>query len=161
MRTLRPYLAVTALGCAILISCATPPPVTSPSGPVYEIVAQGAAHNGGGAATNLAIRGEAAAREAPDGLPTDVIAALQEAAQDNPTVLYVVVYAGMKPGGGYGVSIDSMELAGPTGTETLVVVYSETAPKVAGTTALTYPYVIARVLSPSVTTDAVRFVQKL
>lgn len=143
---------------AMLAACAAPPAAPSASEPVYEIVAQDVAYSGGSdQPIMLAVTGTDALAGAPAGLPPDVVDALQAAAAENPDALYIVVYAGMKPGGGYAVSVDSMALEGTEGSQTLVVTYSESAPEGAGTAALTYPYVIARVLSPPVSPDNVRF----
>lgn len=155
------YAVVAALCLLVLAACAAPPAAAPPVEPAYEIVAQGAAYSGGSdSPITLAIPGDAALQSPPAGLPPDVVASLQSAAQDDPAALYVVIYSGVKPGGGFAVSVDAMRLAGAAANQTLVVTYSETGPGQAGTTALTYPYVIARVLSPAVAPDDVQFVQK-
>ncbi|MEZ4768416.1 MAG: protease complex subunit PrcB family protein [Caldilineales bacterium] len=144
---------------AALVACAAPPAVPPAGEPVYEMVAQDVAYSGGSdQPIMLAIAGSDALAGAPAGLPPGVVDALQAAAAANPDALYIVVYTGMKPGGGYAVSIDSITLEKSDGSQSLVVTYSESAPQGASTTALTYPYVIARVLSPAVSPDNVRFV---
>jgi hypothetical protein len=154
------YFLAAALCLIVLTACAAPP-AAAPVEPAYEIVAQGAATSGGSAAPiTQAISGDAALQSPPAGLPPDVVASLQDAAQEDPAALYVVIYTGVKPGGGYTASVDAMHLAGAASNQTLVVTYSETAPQGAGTTALTYPYVIARVLSPAVAPPNVQFVHK-
>ncbi len=157
-----PILTLAAALCLlVLAACTAPPAAAPPAEPSYEIVAQGAAYSGGSdSPITLAIAGNAALQSPPAGLPPDVVASLQDAAQDDPAALYVVIYSGVKPSGGFAVSVDAMRLAGAAPNQTLVVTYSETGPGQAGTTALTYPYVIARVLSPAVAPDNVQFAQK-
>ena len=105
----------------------------------------------------LSMSGQAALGGGPEDLPPEARDALRTAAAQDPAALYVVVYAGVKPSGGYAVSIDSMRLEGPADRQTLVVSTSETGPGRAGVTALTYPYTIARVLSPPIEPQAVQF----
>ncbi len=148
-----------ALCLAALAACAAPPaaapPAGAPAAPVYEIVAQDVATSGGSdEPITLAISGQQAMAGAADGLPPVVNEALRAAAEENPDALYVVVYTGVKPSGGYAVTIDAMHAPD---SASLLVVYSESEPGGAAAAVLTYPYVIARVISPVVAPNAVQF----
>ncbi len=72
--------------------------------------------------------------------------------------MYVVVYAGKQPSGGFSVTIDSIA-ASQAGDDSLVVTYSLISPdpRLGGTTVLTYPYVVARVRDSNVAADDVQF----
>lgn len=148
-----------AIFCFLALAACAVPSAGPPAGePLYEIVAQDVAYSGGSDTPQLlAVSGERAAESTLDGLPPDVMAALQSAVVDDPTGLYIVIYSGMKPGSGYSVTVDSMSLEGVGQDQTLVVSYSETGPELGGTTALTYPYVIAHVVRPAIPPDRVTF----
>lgn len=129
-----------------LAACAAPPPTSPPAEEAaLEIVAQSVAYGGGSdSPILLALSGDAALSASPEGFPPDLTAALQAAAAADPTALYVVIYAGKQPGGGFSVAIDSVK-AGQEGALTVVYSLATPDPKAGGTTALTYPYVVARV----------------
>lgn len=150
-----------ALCVAALAGCAAPPaaapPAAAPAAPVYEVVAQDVAYSGGSdEPIRLAISGQQAMTGAADGLPPVVNEALRAAAEQNPDALYVVVYSGVKPSGGYAVTIDSLRAPD---SASLLVVYSESEPGGAAAAVLTYPYVIARVISPAAAPNTVQFQQ--
>jgi hypothetical protein len=153
----------------VIVGCATATP-TVPATPLptqptqsgnipFEIVAEGAPFVGNGQAPSAyAIRGDDPNRNVPNDLPDDGKLALKNSLSTSDASLYLVIYGGRQPSGGYAVRINSVTMRG----NQLVVNYTLDKPKPGqgAATVLTHPYAIARVRNVSLPANAVVFEQQ-
>jgi PrcB C-terminal len=106
----------------------------------------------------LAVRGDGAAVDIPSDLPPGATQVLQAALDKKDAALYLLIYAGSMPSGGFSAQLDSLESIHADGNELLLARYHIQPPDPAkgATTAITFPYLIARVAT-DLLTDQVRF----
>jgi len=134
-------------------------PAIVPEGMVVEITAYGDPAVGDSnrqTPVTLAASRAADLPEEADALPDAARKALDSALTAETEGMYVVIYGGTQPSGGYSVSIESIKLNGGI----LEITWVLTPPKGAAITVLTHPYLIAHITGTKVTPDNVVFVQK-
>lgn len=92
----------------------------------------------------------------PAELPTEATTILRSELAANPTALYLVVYGGMQPSGGYRVDIEAIV---PQADNTLLVRYRISGPPAGqgAASVITYPYIIVRVTNTAVAAADVLF----
>lgn len=160
MSTRKINLLLALIGLLLLGSACSPTQAQSnmPADQVaYQVISQGEAPGGGGEAPmTLALRGES---EIPDQLPEEVRQALRDSIREAPDATYILIYAGMKPSGGYAVEIKSIVTEQKAGKTNLVVNYDliQPDPQAGAAAVITYPFVIARLEDIDLPLEAIHF----
>lgn len=133
-------------------------PTPLPESLPFIIIQAGEPVVGGPQPLFIALQDDQSAAELPTGLPEQAFEALETALSECTGKLLLILYAGEMPSGGFSVHIQSITLQEENEAEVLLVRYFIQTPNplFGATTVITYPYLIASLLS-DIAPQQVRF----
>jgi len=136
------------------------PNLPEPGSLAFDVIDFGAPVNGGADPITLAVRSDQNRDPAVELLPDEAQKSLEQALTMNRGALYLVLYAGEMPSGGFSVQIQSITEQLENGANVLLVRYyvQPPDPQSGAATVLTYPYLIVS-LASELPAQSVRFEQ--